>query len=129
MEWTQVGTACVERVVADTVRGCVATGLMAPGAEIVSVFYRCETLGYPTPSLDRDAILGAVLPELRRRHVWSRGRFGAWKYEVANQDHSCMQGVEAVDAMLFGTPVRHWVICFSDLVALTVDCCVRDIRR
>ena len=40
---------------------------------------------------------------LREKDIWSRGRFGSYKYEVANQDHSCMIGVEAVDNMLFGT--------------------------
>jgi|TARA_B110000208_G_scaffold141572_1_gene170863 hypothetical protein len=40
---------------------------------------------------------------LRAHDVLSRGRFGSWKYEVANQDHSCMLGVEAVDNVLFGS--------------------------
>ena len=39
---------------------------------------------------------------LRELGIWSRGRFGSWKYEVGNQDHSCMLGYDAVDSMLFG---------------------------
>ena len=53
--------------------------------------------GYPTPSLERDSILDHVLPALEDREIYSRGRFGAWKYEVSNQDHSFMQGMEVVD--------------------------------
>jgi len=62
-------------------------------------------LGYPTPTLGRDEAINNILPTLQKdRQIWSRGRFGAWKYEVANQDHSFMQGVEAVDNILFGSP-------------------------
>lgn len=59
--------------------------------------------GYPTPSVGRDAILSQALPWLRSQNIWSRGRFGAYKYEVANQDHSLMLGVECADNILFGT--------------------------
>jgi hypothetical protein len=54
------------------------------------------------PTLDRDDILGEVLPRLRDLGIYSRGRFGAWKYEVGNQDQSFMQGVEAVEHILRG---------------------------
>ena len=40
--------------------------------------------GYPTPSLARDGALAQALPWLRERGVWSRGRFGSYKYEVGN---------------------------------------------
>lgn len=34
--------------------------------------------------------------------VYSRGRFGDWKYEVGNMDHSFMQGVEIAERILTG---------------------------
>ena len=50
---------------------------------------RCPTLpcrrlehGYPTPSLARDNVLAEALPWLRKQAIWSRGRFGSYKYEV-----------------------------------------------
>lgn len=43
----------------------------------------------PTPSLGRDAALEKILPTLKTDYgIWSRGRFGSWKYECGNQDHS-----------------------------------------
>jgi len=44
-----------------------------------------------------------LLETLEQHDIYSRGRFGAWKYEVSNQDHSFMQGVEAVNRLASGT--------------------------
>lgn len=41
---------------------------------------------------------------LKSKDVWSRGRFGSFKYEVGDLDHCFIQGVEAVDNMLRGIP-------------------------
>jgi hypothetical protein len=41
---------------------------------------------------------------LAKTGIASRGRFGAWIYEVSNQDHSFMQGVEWVNATLLDVP-------------------------
>ena len=92
-----------DTVVEDTIRGAINTRMVQPNDEIVSIYYRRLEHGYPTPSLDRDAVLNEALPWLKKQDIWSRGRFGSYKYEVANQDHSMMIGVEAVDNMLFGT--------------------------
>ncbi|KAL4858913.1 hypothetical protein ACK3TF_001285 [Chlorella vulgaris] len=90
-------------IVRDTLLGAVATKLVAPGDEVVSIYHRRLEHGYPTPSLGRDAVLKQALPWLRKSNIWSRGRFGSYKYEVANQDHSLMLGVECVDNILFGS--------------------------
>ena len=89
-------------VVEDTIRGCIVAGLMTGEDEIVSIYHRRIEHGYPTPSLTRDAALSEALPVLRSKGIWSRGRFGSYKYEIANQDHSLVLGVEAVDNMFFG---------------------------
>lgn len=89
-------------VVEETIRGALSTKMVAAEDEIVSIYYRRFEYGYPTPCLERDAALAEALPWLRAQGIWSRGRFGSWKYEVGNQDHSCMIGVEAADNMLFG---------------------------
>jgi hypothetical protein len=84
-------------------KGAIATGLIAHSDEVVSVYHRRLEHGYPTPSLKRESVLQKALPELRNHGIWSRGRFGSYRYEVANQDHSLMLGVEAVDSILFGS--------------------------
>ncbi|CAD6936535.1 unnamed protein product [Tilletia laevis] len=95
----------MQTILEETIKGCVATALMQLGDEIVSTYHRRFAHGYPIPSLGRDAALDAVLPPLLDQHdILSRGRFGSWKYEVGNQDHSFMLGVEAVDRALYGSP-------------------------
>jgi protoporphyrinogen oxidase len=89
-------------VVSSTIEGLLATGLVADRADIHHTWHRRLERGYPIPSLHRDRALGRLLPAFDARGVLSRGRFGAWKYEVSNQDHSFAQGVEAVERWLEG---------------------------
>lgn len=94
-----------ENLIADCIQGLINTTMCKPEDEIVSVYHRKFYHGYPTPSLERDGQLKQLLPKLKDDFgIWSRGRFGSYKYEVANQDHSFMIGVEAVDCLLFGAP-------------------------
>jgi len=83
----------------DVVRALREDHLIGPETEIISRWYHAEKYGYPVPSTNRDAALNVVQPLLEERRIFSRGRFGAWKYEVSNQDHSFMQGVELVNAL------------------------------
>lgn len=92
------------RLVDEVVAGFRTVGFIGADDPIVSRWHRRLDHGYPTPWLGRDAVLEQVQPALEARGVLSRGRFGAWKYEVSNQDHSAMQGVEAVDRLLLGAP-------------------------
>lgn len=93
-----------ETLLQDSIQGCINTGLLNPDEEIVSTYHRAFEPGYPTPTLERDGALEKIQPILEKYDLYSRGRFGSWKYEVANQDHSFMLGVEAVDRALLGIP-------------------------
>ncbi len=92
------------RVAADTLGGLAATRLLPAGAQVVSLWRRRLEYGYPTPALGRDAILARLQPALEARGIYSRGRFGAWLYEVSNQDHACAQGREVAERILLGRP-------------------------
>jgi hypothetical protein len=85
-----------------TIDGLKNTKLISPQDKIVSVWQHSEDYGYPTPSLERDQAIKLLQPELMKRKILSRGRFGMWKYEVSNQDHSLMQGVEAANYIVNG---------------------------
>jgi hypothetical protein len=91
-----------ETVLKDVVQGMLATGLICPTDRVLSRWHRFLPHGYPTPSGDRDEILALVQPRLEQLGIYSRGRFGAWKYEVSNQDHSFAQGYECVDRLVYG---------------------------
>jgi hypothetical protein len=73
-------------------------------ARVVSKYHRFVGYAYPIPTLTRDRALGILQPYLMSNAIYSRGRFGAWRYEIGNMDHSVMMGVEAVNHILAGEP-------------------------
>ena len=78
--------------------------LIEDDAQVLTFWHRRLEHGYPTPFLGRDQALGTIMPALEARRIYSRGRFGGWKYEVSNQDHSFMQGVELMSFLIKQEP-------------------------
>ena len=91
-----------ETLLKDCIQGLVNTEMLKPEDEIVSTYHRRFDHGYPTPTLEREGVLKELLPALQGKDIYSRGRFGSWRYEVGNQDHSFMLGVEAADNIVNG---------------------------
>jgi protoporphyrinogen oxidase len=100
-------------VIERTIRGMVACELLtAEQAEskIVSKQLLRVPYSYPVPTLGRDAALAVIQPWLAAHDIFSRGRFGAWRYEIGNTDHSVMMGVELSDFLVNGTPETTWAL-------------------
>lgn len=95
-------------IVEATLRGLVNSGMIdeVQKKRTVSRYMIDIPYSYPVPTLGRDKALAMLQPFLEARSVYSRGRFGAWKYEVGNMDHSFMQGVEVVERLLTGKSER-----------------------
>ena len=74
-------------------------GLIPDTSTVVSKVMRRLPQGYPTPFLGRDAVVDPILRNLEKDDIFSRGRFGAWKYEHSNQDHSFAQGYQCIDRL------------------------------
>jgi protoporphyrinogen oxidase len=99
-----------EHIVARVIQGLIDTGLLeeADRSRIVSTYLIDVPYSYPVPTLERDDALATIQPFLMHNDVYSRGRFGAWLYEIGNMDHSVMQGVEVVNGILLGQEESTW---------------------
>ncbi|MEO0511472.1 MAG: FAD-dependent oxidoreductase [Planctomycetota bacterium] len=105
-----------------TLRGLESVGMLGTSGtgsrrDIVEVWHQRVERSYPVPTVGRDEALAVIIPWLEERGIYSRGRFGLWKYEVANTDHSVMQGVEAVRRIVDGTPETVTGIRYDDGVS------------
>ena len=93
-----------DRIFDDATAGLVRAGILEDGdkGRIVSRYSRFVNYSYPIPTLERDRALSTLQPALMDQKIYSRGRFGAWRYEIGNMDHSVMMGVESVNHVLKG---------------------------
>jgi hypothetical protein len=71
-------------ILRDSIQGLINTDMIKSTDEIVSTYHRCFDHGYPTPSLEREGVLKELLPKLQAQDIYSRGRFGSWRYEVSS---------------------------------------------
>lgn len=94
------------KVVQEVESGLVNTTMLEESdrRDIISRWSINVDYGYPIPCLQRDEALQILQPALESMDIYSRGRFGGWKYEVSNMDHSVMQGVEWAERMVNGQP-------------------------
>jgi hypothetical protein len=92
------------QIVEKTLQGLIKSGMIEEKQKkcIASRYLIDIPYSYPVPTLGRNKSLSVIQPFLESHSVYSRGRFGAWKYEVGNMDHSFMQGVEVVERLLTG---------------------------
>lgn len=84
----------------EIVDGLIKLGFIKNKKQVNHITTFSRDYAYPIPTLDRDKILEKIHKFLIKYKVFSRGRFGGWKYEVGNMDHSFMQGVEVVEKIL-----------------------------
>jgi protoporphyrinogen oxidase len=87
-------------VIQATWKGLFDSSLVRDSAQKVTEYVKKVPYAYPVPSLNRDIALRIIQPYLMEQGIYSRGRFGAWMYEIGNMDHSYKQGRDVVDYIL-----------------------------
>jgi hypothetical protein len=75
---------------------------------VASIHVENIEYAYPVPTLDRDAALETIQPWLMGNEIFSRGRFGAWRYEIGNMDHAVKMGIDAARRIVTGEPEELW---------------------
>ena len=102
---------------ADTLRAMKEDLLLSEHDDIASLVVRKIPQGYPAPFLGRDGLVDPILRRFEENRIFSRGRFGAWKYEVGNQDHCFAQGYECAHRLIHrGGPEMEPTLFKSDKV-------------
>jgi protoporphyrinogen oxidase len=89
-------------IIEKTIQGLLNSNLIKDEerSNIVSTYLIDVPYSLPVPFIGRDKALKDIHSFLSEHKVYSRGRFGGWKYEVGNMDHSVVQGMEVVDKIL-----------------------------
>ena len=90
--------------------GLRIAGVVEGEPEIASMHIEDLGYAYPVPTLARDSALATIQPWLMKHDIYSRGRFGSWKYEIGNMDHAVKMGLDAARFLVEGTPEELWTL-------------------
>jgi protoporphyrinogen oxidase len=93
-----------------TISGLVKSGILSENDKksIINTWLKKVDYAYPVPTLRRDNGLKGIQPFLEKNQIYSRGRFGAWKYEIGNMDHSTIMGIEIINRILLNEKEKIW---------------------
>lgn len=89
-------------------RGLRAAGVVDSAPEVSSIHVEDLGYAYPVPTRSRNAALATIQPWLMENSIFSRGRFGAWRYEIGNMDHATKMGIDVAHHMLGTGPEELW---------------------
>jgi protoporphyrinogen oxidase len=84
------------------------TGVVAGAPKVASVHRIDVDYAYPVPTGGRDRALATIQPWLMTQGIYSRGRFGSWRYEMGNMDHAVKMGVDIARHLVTGDPEDLW---------------------
>lgn len=82
--------------------GLRTAGVVQGAPRVVSTHVERIEYAYPVPTLERDTALQTIQPWLAERGIYSRGRFGSWRYEIGNMDHAVKMGVDIARRLVLG---------------------------
>jgi protoporphyrinogen oxidase len=82
--------------------GLRRAGVIDDRPEVASIHVEQIEYAYPIPTLDRDPALALLQPWLAAQGIYSRGRFGSWRYEEGNMDHAVKMGVDVARRLVTG---------------------------
>jgi UDP-galactopyranose mutase len=109
----------LETVVDEVLDGMVATKLLSKDDldDVVDTHLIARDYTYPIPSIRRDEALSVIQPWLLSQGIYSRGRFGSWKYEIGNMDHAVQMGAECAEHVVNGAQE----LCVNDVIPKKED--------
>jgi hypothetical protein len=90
--------------------GLRAAGVVEGQPRVASAHVIDIDYAYPVPTVKRDAALRTVQPWLMAHDIYSRGRFGSWKYEIGNMDHAVKMGIDIARRVTEETEEEAWTL-------------------